>query len=313
MANKKQTNNVIEQAQGDNWVMYLGDCVEVIKGIPDSSIDYCVSSPPFGNTYIYSDSANDMGNCTDDEEFMQHYGFLIHELWRVTVPGRLCSVHCKDLPLYMNRDGAAGLRDFPGAIVREFEKHGWVYHSRVTIWKDPVIEMQRTKNHGLLYKNFQVRGEVCRQGMADFVITFRKWDDSAEKEKEKPVIHNSNEFSLDVWQRWASPVWMDIDQTDVLNYQIAKEDKDEKHVCPLQLGVIKRCVELWTNKGDVVLSPFAGVGSEGYESLLAGRKFIGIELKKSYFELAIKYLKQAELEEVNSHYDLFSQAGVMVE
>jgi len=307
MANKKvQTSNVIEQAQGENWAMYLGDCVQVTKGLPDSSVDYSIHSPPFSSTYIYSDSIADMGNCKDDDEFMTHYGYLIPELWRVTVPGRLCSVHCKDLPLYMNRDGAAGLRDFPGAIVREFEKHGWVYHSRVTVWKDPVIEMQRTKNHGLLYKNFQVRGEVCRQGMADFIITFRKWDSEAEKESEKPVVHDPGEYPLDVWQRWASPVWMDIDQTDVLNYQIAKDEKDEKHICPLQLGVIERCVKLWSNPGDVVLSPFAGVGSEGYESLLAGRKFIGIELKKSYWELAIKHLRQAETQEINSKVDLFN-------
>lgn len=288
--------DVLAQEQGKAWAMYQGDCVELISGIPDNSIDFSVYSPPFSNLYIYSDAVQDMGNSADDEEFFEHYKFLMRELHRVTVPGRLTSIHCKDLPLYRNRDGAAGLKDFPGAIIRAHEECGWTFHSRVTIWKDPVIEMQRTKNHGLLYKNFQVRGEVCRQGMADYVITFRKWEGVDVTTSTKPVKHDRTEYPLDVWQNYASPVWMDIDQTNVLNYQIAKENGDEKHICPLQLDVIDRCIELWSNPGDTVLSPFAGIGSEGYEAIKLKRSFIGFELKRGYFSIAVANLKRAEAE-----------------
>jgi hypothetical protein len=252
-----------------------------------------------------------MGNSADDIEFFEHYKFLIKELHRVTQPGRLSAVHCKDLPLYHNRDGAAGLKDFPGMIIRAHEECGWTYHSRVTIWKDPVIEMQRTKNHGLLHKNFSVRSEVTRQGMADYVIVFRKWDGIEGTESIEPVKQNrkpgdyigeappvsfdsDRDYSIQVWQRYASPVWFDINQTNVLNKAQARENSDEKHICPLQLDVIARCVDLWTNKGDLVLSPFAGIGSEGYESIRLGRRFIGIELKESYFTVAVKNLKEAE-------------------
>ena len=286
-------NHVMNQAIGQDWALYQGDCVQTIAGIPDNSIDYSIFSPPFSTLYIYSDAVQDMGNSADNAEFFAHFDFLIPELWRVTVPGRLCSVHCKDLPLYMNRDGAAGLYDFPGDIVKHFTAAGWVLHSKVTIWKDPVIEMQRTKNHGLLYKNFQVRGEVCRQGMADYVYTFRKWAD--DKVSEKPVIHLKNEFPLDTWQRYASPVWDDISQTNVLNYQVARDGDDEKHICPLQLDVIGRCLEIWTNPGDLVLSPFAGIGSEGVMALRTGRRFVGIELKESYWLWAKRYLEEAEI------------------
>jgi hypothetical protein len=315
--------HVLNEASGTNWHLYHGDCVPTTAGLPDNSIDYCVHSPPFANLYIYSDSEADMGNAADDVEFMRHYGYLIRELHRVTVPGRLCSVHCKDLPLYRNRDGAAGLKDFPGEIVREFERHGWIFHSRVTIWKDPVIEMQRTKNHGLLHKNFTERADVCRQGMADYVLTFRKWEGLIENtESIKPVKHalkaphdlddddtahryvgtepprywdSDRDYSIQVWQRYASPVWMDIDQTDVLNYEIARDNSDEKHICPLQLGLIRRCVDLWTNPGDVVYSPFAGIGSEGVVAVEMGRKFVGVELKERYWQIATRYLVDAEV------------------
>lgn len=312
---------VLDQAQGQNWQLYWGDCVEVTRGLPDASIDFSIFSPPFSSLYIYSDSIADMGNSADDAEFFKHFGYLLPELLRATVPGRLCAVHCKDLPLYMNRDEAAGLRDFPGDVIRAFEAAHrdrpdidgrWVYHSRVTIWKDPVIEMQRTKNHGLLYKNFRLRGEVSRQGMADFLIVFRKW--TPEKESLKPVLHDRQSFPLEYWQRYASPVWFDINQTRVLNYQIAKDAADSKHICPLQLDVIERCIELWTNPGDVVYSPFAGVGSEGYEAVRKGRRFVGAELKEGYFRWAIRYLEEAE--QLSSTPDLFAwaeaQKGVAV-
>lgn len=281
-----------ETQSGESWEMRLGDCVEIAREMPAESVHFSIFSPPFSNLYIYSDSVRDMGNTLDDAEFMRSFGFLIDELFRVTIPGRLCAVHCKDLPRYMGRDGKAGLWDFPGSIIREFEAHGWQFHSRVTIWKDPVIEMQRTKNHGLLYK--QLRKDSCssRQGMADYIVVFRKWSDI--EEWPEPVEHTREEFTLDQWQEWASPVWTTIRQTHVLNVQQAREDKDEKHICPLQLDVIERCVTLWSNRGDTVLSPFAGIGSEGYVSVKLGRKFIGCELKRSYYETAIRNLLSVE-------------------
>lgn len=303
---------VINQDSGNNWVMYHGDSCEVLPGVPTDSIDFMIYSPPFSNLYIYSDSTADLGNSADDEEFFQHYQYIINETYRALKPGRLVAVHCKDLPLYMNRDGAAGLSDFPGRIIAAHEKAGFTYHSRVTIWKDPVIEMQRTKNHGLLHKNWTERSEVVRQGMADYLIIFRKFLNLADV-PDKQVIHrlkadthefqgenrpshydSDRDYSIQVWQRYASPVWWDIRQTRVLNIQQARDGNDEKHICPLQLDVISRAVDIWTNPGDVVLSPFAGIGSEGYESVRMGRKFIGIELKESYFDTACRNLKQAE-------------------
>ena len=312
---------------GKSWSMMLGDCVTRSQEIETNSIDFSVYSPPFSNLYIYSDSIADMGNSADDAEFFEHYKYLIKEMHRVTKPGRLSAVHCKDLPLYHNRDGAAGLKDFPGMIIRAHEECGWTYHSRVTIWKDPVIEMQRTKNHGLLHKNFQARAEVVRQGMADYVIVFRKWDGVEGTESEIPVHQHRHpgdyigsnppehydtdrDYSIAVWQRYASPVWFDINQTNVLNKAQARENADEKHICPLQLDVIERCVDLWTNPGELVLSPFAGIGSEGYSSIKLGRKFVGIELKQSYFDVAVKNLIEAD--EKFSGADLFSFAGLTV-
>jgi hypothetical protein len=234
-----------------------------------------------------------MGNSANQEEFFEHYEFLIERLHAKTMPGRLSAVHCKDLALYHNRDGADGLWDFPGAIIKAHEKHGWVYHSRVTIWKDPVIEMQRTKNHGLLYKNLRQRGEVTRQGMADYLIVFRKWEGVEGTMSPVPVLHSRDEFKLEQWQKWASPVWMDIDQTNVLNYRIAREDGDEKHICPLQLDVIERAIVLWSNPGEIIYDPFTGVGSTGFQALQLGRRFIGSELKRKYWETAQKYLVEA--------------------
>jgi DNA modification methylase len=307
---------VFEQAEGTNWKLYLGDSCQVIQGLPDNSIDYGVSSPPFSNLYIYSDSQADMGNSSDDMEFFVHYEYLIKEMYRITKPGRLCSIHVKDLPAYQNRDGYSGLRDFPGDCIRAFERHGWRFHSRVTIWKDPVIEMQRTKNHGLLHKNFVKETNACRQGMADYVLTFRKWPiDEQEQVKQARVIGDyigtkppeeseynrengtrtpDEQYSIAVWQRYASPVWFDIDQTNVLNFRLARESDDEKHIAPLQLDLIERCIDLWTNKGDVVFDPFNGVGSTGVCAIKQDRRYIGIELKPGYFNHAIKFLKEAE-------------------
>jgi DNA modification methylase len=280
---------VLNQASGDGWTLYNGDCVEVVRGLPDRSVGLSVYSPPFSNLYTYSASERDLGNSVDDRQFFTHYAFLVAELLRVTRPGRLCAVHCKDLVDYQGRDGRAGLRDFPGELIRIHEAAGWKYHSRVTVWKCPVTEMQRTKSHGLLYKQLRTDSTFSRQGLAEYVLVFRKW--AAEGEEISPVTHTHESFPLDQWQQWASPVWMDIDQTNVLNVAVAREDADQKHLCPLQLDLIERCVKLWSNAGDVVLSPFAGIGSEGVEALKARRSFVGVELKDAYYRRAATNLE----------------------
>lgn len=300
---------------GKTWELWKGDCVQVVREkIADNSIDFSVFSPPFANLYIYSDSLADMGNSANDDEFFAHFGYLISDLRRVTVNGRLCAVHCKDLPAYKGRDGAAGLIDFPGRIIREFEARGWQYHSRVTIWKDPVTEMQRTKNHGLLHKQLCKDSSASRQGMADYLIVFRKWDgdefpkpvhgatpecrfDSYVGDEPPENVKSPRDMSIQVWQRYASPVWFDIRQQRVLQgSRNATSESDEKHICPLQLDVIERAIALWTNENDLVFSPFTGIGSEGYCAVKAGRRFIGAELKESYWAQACGNLEKAETE-----------------
>jgi len=304
---------IANKASGPGWELWNGDCVDVMsKHVPDESIDFSIFSPPFANLYIYSDSIADMGNCADNSEFFGQMDFLIEQLFRATVNGRLCAVHCKDLPAYMGRDGSAGLKDFPGEIIKAFERRGWQYHSRVTIWKDPVTEMQRTKNHGLLHKQLCKDSAASRMGMADYLIAFRKWDGAIFP---KPVHGPSNlirftdyigeegpenartdrDFSIQVWQRYASPVWFDIKQQRVLQgSRNATCEEDEKHICPLQLDVIERAIHLWSNPGDVVFSPFAGIGSEGYCSVKMQRRFVGIELKESYWRQAIRNIEMAQ-------------------
>lgn len=290
------------QATGDNWTLINGDCVEVIKGLPDNSMDFSIFSPPFSSVFVYSDSERDMGNCTTDEEFFHHFSFLVPELYRVLVPGRICAVHCSDLPMHKYKDGHIGLKDFPGELIRSFTSHGWVYHSRVTIWKDPVVEMQRTKSHGLLHKTVCKDSSKVRQGISDVLLVFRK--PGEDNPVSKPTGFDPSEYagdmanechtSIDVWQRYASPVWMDINQTDTLNARVARNDKDGRHLCPLQLQVIERAIQLWTNKGDIVFTPFGGIGSELYGALRQGRKAVGIELKPEYFATAVKNLKSIE-------------------
>jgi hypothetical protein len=233
-----------------------------------------------------------MGNSADDDEFFTHYKYLIAEKLRITRPGCLSAVHCKNLVNYQGRDGHAGQRDFRGEIIRAHTELGWAYHAEVTIWKDPVIEMQRTKAQGLLYKQIRADSRYSRTGMAEYLVIFRKWGD-IEQMKERPVRHTHESFTLDQWQKWASPVWMDVRQTNVLNVQAARDASDEKHICPLQLDVIERALVLWSNDGDVVYSPFAGIGSEGYQSLKMRRKFVGSELKESYFRQACANLRNA--------------------
>lgn len=302
-------NETFTSEQGRDWQLYRGDCVTVSRTLPENSVHFSCFSPPFSSLYIYSDAVEDMGNSAGDEEFFQHFDFLIPELLRVTKPGRLCAVHCKDLVNYKSRDGAAGLRDFSGEIIRHFTAAGWAYHSKVTIWKDPVIEMQRTKAHGLLYKQLRADSTFSRQGIPEYLLVFRKWpQDESEEEQIVPVTHtvSGGDFPLvedsshigpypKQWQRYASPVWFDINQTRVLNVEQARESQDEKHICPLQLDVIERAVQLWSNPGETVLSPFCGIGSEGFESIRLGRQFIGIELKDSYYRTARKNLERASL------------------
>lgn len=284
----------IDSSAGREWAAYRGDCVKILEQLPANCIDFSVYSPPFANLYIYSESEADMGNCADDEEFFAHYAFLVKELYRAMRPGRCVAVHCKDLVYYKNQEGSAGIRDFPGDLIRAHCHAGFDYHSRVTIWKDPVIEMQRTKAHGLLYKQLRADSTFSRQGLADYLLIFRKW--AQEGEEISPVTHTPETFPLRQWQEWASPVWMTVQQTNVLNKEQARDGNDEKHICPLQLDVIERAVTMWSNRGDVVFSPFMGIGSEGVGSIKLGRKFVGAELKDTYFRDASRYLAQAESE-----------------
>jgi DNA modification methylase len=282
---------VLDQASGENWSIYNADCVSFAEAIPDNSIDLTVYSPPFANLYIYGDSVADMGNCENDEQFFEQYRFLIAEKLRITKPGRISCVHCMDLPTSKTMHGYIGRRDFSGEIIRAHIDEGWIYHCRVTVWKDPVVEMQRTKAIGLLHK--QIKKDSCRSRMGnpDYLLVFYKPGDNPD-----PVTHTAEEFPVDQWQKWASPVWMDINQTNVLNKSGARDEKDEKHICPLQLDFIQRCLVMWSNTGDTVFSPFAGIGSEGYMAVKHGRKFIGTELKPSYFKQAAANLAAAEAE-----------------
>ena len=287
----------LDSAHGQNWTALQGDCIDVLAQMPPSSVDFSVFSPPFSSLYIYSESERDMGNTADDAEFAEQYGHLARELHRVTRPGRLCAVHCKDLVYYRTSSakGTSGLRDFPGDLIRAHTAAGWDYHSRVTIWKDPVIEMQRTKAHGLLYKQLQADSSFSRQGLAEYMLIFRRWPESETEETSiRPVGQDRAQFPLDQWQCWASPVWMDIQQTNVLNTELARESEDEKHICPLQLDLIERCIRLWSNPGDVVFSPFMGIGSEGVTALKCKRKFLGTELKESYWRQACRFLAGTE-------------------
>lgn len=274
---------------GDAWNLCLGDSVEMIKEVKAGSIHYSIFSPPFASLYTYSASERDMGNCRTNAEFFEHFKFLVSELHRVTMPGRLLSFHCMNLPTSKERDGVIGITDFRGQLIKLFQEAGFVYHSEVCIWKDPVTAMQRTKALGLLHKQIKKDSCMSRQGIPDYLVTMRKRGDNPER-----VSHTSESFPVSVWQRYASPVWMDINPSDTLQRTSAREHADERHICPLQLQVIRRAVELWTNPNDLVLSPFAGIGSEGYVAVEMGRRFLGMELKESYFKQAVVNLSNAK-------------------
>lgn len=288
MTARDEASYLEQTKMGEGWTMMLGDCVERIKEIESDSVGLSVFSPPFASLYTYSNSERDMGNSKTDEEFADHFAYLIGELYRVLMPGRLISFHCMNLPTSKERDGFIGIKDFRGALIRMFQDAGFVYHSEVTIWKDPVTAMQRTKALGLLNKQKNKDSALSRQGIPDYLVTMRKPGDNPQ-----PITHTNEDFPISVWQKYASPVWMDINPSKTLQYRAARENSDERHICPLQLDVIERAIKLWSNPGDIVLSPFGGIGSEGYVAVKDGRQFIGIELKKSYFDLACKNLTQA--------------------
>lgn len=290
----------LNEAHGDDFAVYHGDCVDVLRQMPSNTVDFAIYSPPFSGLYIYNDSEADMGNCADDDEFFAHYAFLVKELHRIMRPGRIAAVHCKDLVYYRNQRGTAGLRDFPGYLIRAHTAAGFDFHSRVTIWRCPVREMTKTKAHGLLYKQLRADSSFSRQGLPEYLVVFRKW--AEEGEEVQPVTHTYESFPLADWQEYASPVWMDMRETDVLNANGARGANDEKHICPMPLDITKRATRLWSNPGDTVLSPFMGIGSEGFCALSMRRRFIGVELKDTYFRQAVENLRGA-----SAQTDLFVQ------
>lgn len=275
--------NCIDSCISENFALYNGDSCEILTEIPDSSIHYSIYSPPFASLYTYSNSERDLGNCKTDEEFFEHFEFIAKELYRVIKPGRLMSFHCMNLPTTKERDGFIGMRDFRGDLIRLFQKCGFIYHSEICIWKDPVIAMQRTKAIGLLHKQLKKDSALSRQGIPDYIVTMRKPGENVE-----PISHTNESFPVDVWQKYASPIWTDINPSDTLQHRSYRDEKDEKHICPLQLTVIRRCINLWSGKGETVLTPFLGIGSEAVVALENGRKAIGIELKSTWYQQAVK-------------------------
>lgn len=278
--------NVKQQYVDDDCALYNGDSCEVLTEIPDNSIHYIIYSPPFASLYTYSNSERDLGNCRTRSEFFDQFEFIVRELHRVLMPGRLMSVHCMNLPTSKSRDGFIGIDDFRGDLIRLFQKHGFIYHSEVCIWKDPVVAMQRTKALGLLHKQIKKDSAMSRQGIPDYLITMRKAGENPE-----PITHTNETFPVAIWQKYASPIWTDINPSDTLQYKSARENEDEKHICPLQLKVIERGINLWTNPNDIVLTPFMGIGSECYKALEMGRRAVGIELKESYYNQAVKNIQ----------------------
>ena len=308
---------VIDQKITDQYSVYHADTVEVSQSLPSDSIHFSCFSPPFETLFTYSNSDRDLGNSRSSNEFWDHYRFLIEQQFRVMMPGRLVAIHCMNLPTSKQNHGHIGIRDFRGEIIRAYQAAGFIYHSEVVIWKDPVTAMQRTKALGLLHKTIKKDSSMSRQGIPDTMVIMRKPGTNPEPIEgalthysgDAPpagfrrvdyddnrcayVTHSDDSTPIDIWQRYASPVWMDIDQSDTLNFREGRDSDDERHICPLQLGVIERCLQLWSLPGEVVWSPFMGVGSEGYVSLRMGRKFIGAELKESYYKLALRNLEQA--------------------
>ena len=288
----------LNQYQGKNFYLLNGDTTELIRNFPDNSMHFEIYSPPFSSLYTYSNSDRDLGNSKNDEEFFTHFHFITSELFRILKPGRIMAVHCMNLPTSKERDGFIGIKDFRGDLIREFQSAGFIYHSEVCIWKNPVTTMQRTKALGLLHKQLKKDSCMSRTGIPDYIVIMRKPGDNPE-----PVTHTNETFPVSDWQEYASPIWQydfspcwwDINQSDTLNVRMARESKDERHICPLQLPVIERLLKMYTNEGDTVFTPFLGIGSEVYQAVLMKRKGIGIELKTSYFNCAVENCKAAEM------------------
>jgi DNA modification methylase len=302
---------VLDQAEGPGWMLYHSDTVEVARGLPDKSVHFSIFSPPFASLFTYSASNRDFGNVKSYGQFFEGYAHLVREQVRVMMPGRLVAVHCMDLPSSKANDGYIGLKDLPGDLIRAYQAEGFIYHSRITIWKNPVVAMQRTKALGLLHKQLKKDSAMSRQGIADYVVVMR-----APGGNPAPIAHTADGFPVALWQRYASPCWVTtrgeedgfavcrdpdgagtaidgdlsegIDQGETLNVRSARESDDERHLCPLQLSVIRRCVRLWSNPRDTVWTPFAGVGSEVVVALEEGRRAIGAELKRSYYRTAVR-------------------------
>lgn len=312
----------VDQVVTDNYAIYQGDSCEVIRGIPSDSVHFSMYSPPFEGLYRFSAYDRDISNNDNPETFFEHYQFLIQEILRVTKPGRLSSVHCMQLPRNKGRDGFSGMRDFRGEIIRAHEDAGWLFHSEVCIWKDPVVAQQRTKSLRLLHKQIVKDSSMSGQGLADYVITFRKpgendeaisggfdqWvgDDSLDVSREaydRQVLIDRPSgrapwpyeqwVSILIWQRYASPVWTDINQTRTLQFRAGRDPADQAHISPLQLDVIERCIQLWSLRGETVFTPFLGIGSEVFAAVEMGRKGLGVELKPSYFKQAVKNVAKA--------------------
>ncbi len=296
--------NVLSQIHENNFSAYNADCVEVCASMPSNSVDFTIFSPPFSSLYTYSNSERDMGNSKNDDEFFLHFGFLVENLFRLTKPGRIVAFHCMNIPAMKERDGYIGIKDFRGDLIRCFQKHGFIYHSEHVIWKDPLIEATRTKAIGLMHKQLCKDSTMCRSGLPDYLIAMRKPGKNQDMVSHPDGLNKfygenpptSGNLSHERWRRYASPVWMDIRQTHTLQASTAREQDDERHICPLQLDVIERGLQLWSRKNDVVLSPFMGIGSEGYVAIKDERRFIGIELKTAYFNVAVDNLRKAEKE-----------------
>lgn len=303
---------VIDQKVTDEYAIYHGDCVSVLRGMPDNSLHFSISSPPFSGLYQYTDATADMSNVRSDTEFFAGMEFMVAELYRAMMPGRIVAFHCMNIPSSIERDGFIGIKDFRGDLIRLYERHGFIFHSEVVIWKDPLIAATRTKAIGLAHKQIVKNSAMCRMGIPDYLVCMRKPGDNPEPISHLPAgfdrwIGNpedepksargsdpkTNKYSHHVWQRYASPIWMDINPSDTLQRESAREDEDSRHICPLQLTVIRRAIELWSNPGDVVFSPFTGIGSEGYVALQERRRFVGAELKESYFRNAVANLEAA--------------------
>ena len=291
--------DVLKKYITEDYALYNGDSCEILPMIPENSIHMEVYSPPFSSLYTYSNSDRDLGNSKSDEQFFTHFRFITKELYRVLMPGRIMAVHCMNLPTSKERDGYIGIKDFRGDLIREFQEVGFIYHAEVCIWKNPVTAMQRTKALGLLHKQLKKDSCMSRMGIPDYVIFMRKPGENPER-----VTHTNESFPVATWQEYASPiweyehspVWWDINQSDTLNVQMARDGRDERHIAPLQLSVIQRCIEMYTNPGDTILSPFGGIMSEPYQAVKMGRKAIAIELKESYFNAGVENMRSLDAE-----------------